>query len=78
MSGSVVVDCSVGFFLSAMNVKISKKLDRFVAHVDVKRLVSDNELDGESKYCLPKATVKEAMESGIKLDHSDEDGSMGA
>ena len=50
MSGSFVVDRGVGFFLSAMNVEILKKLDSFVAHVDVKRLVSDNELDGESKY----------------------------
>ena len=78
MSGSGVVDYGVGFFLFAMNVEISKNSDRFVAHVDVKRLVSENELDVESKHCLPKGTVKEAMEGGIKLDHSDEDGSMGA
>ena len=62
MSGSGVVNSGVGFFLSAMNVEISKKLDRFATHVDVKRLVSDNELDVELKHCLPKATVKEAME----------------
>ena len=67
MSGSGAVDCGVGFFLSAMNIEISKKLDRFVAHVDVKQLVSDNELGVESKHCLLKATVKEVMGDPVIL-----------
>ena len=67
MSRSGVVNYGVGFFLFAMNVEISKKLDRFVAHVDVKRLVLDNELGVESKHCLLKATVKEVMGDPVIL-----------
>ena len=81
MSGSGVVNCDVGFVLSAMNVEILKKLDRFVAHVDVKRLVSDNELDVESKHCLLTATAKEEMgdpvNGGEDRHRGDENGHLG-
>ena len=68
MSGSGGVNCGVGFFLSAMNIEISKKLDRFVAHVDVKQLVSEFELDVGSKRYLPMVMVKAAKEDPEKLE----------
>ena len=81
MSGSDVVDCGVGFFLYATNIEISKKSDRFVAHVDVKRLVSDNELGVESKHCLLTATAKEEMgdlvNGGEDRHRGDENGHLG-
>ena len=68
MNGIDVVDYVVGFVVYATNVEISKKLDRFVVHFDVKQLVSEFELDFLSKRYLPMVMVKAAKEDPAKLE----------